>query len=228
MSRFHQLIREEAWYACDLDGTLAESDGSTDTIGEPLKPMVDFVRAKLAEGKRVKIFTARVWAPPWPVGGLGSVDSKLASAIRDQHERVTEQREMIETWCAEVLGQVLPITCEKNLDMIESWDDRARQVVANVGVFHRDLQVALEDLHNTEAIRLFDERHGIEGDAGAAFEPERLSGIPLESQCCVGVSHIAGAPPVFHVTPREGRCLAASVLRECAAADARIAALSKK
>ena len=50
------------WYGFDLDGTLAKYDGwkGIEHIGEPVKPMVDLIKRMHAEGKVVKILTARV------------------------------------------------------------------------------------------------------------------------------------------------------------------------
>ena len=52
----------KGWYGFDLDGTLAKYDKweGIDHIGEPVKPMVDLIKRMHAEGKVVKILTARV------------------------------------------------------------------------------------------------------------------------------------------------------------------------
>ncbi len=50
------------WYGVDLDGTLAHYDGwmGPTEIGPPISKMVHRVRRWLAEGRDVRIFTARV------------------------------------------------------------------------------------------------------------------------------------------------------------------------
>lgn len=102
------------WIGVDLDGTLAHYDhwNGIDHIGAPIPLMVERVKTWLAEGKTVKIFTARVAAE-------GLEKGFAIAAIQD--------------WCQEHLGQVLEITNVKDFAMIECWDDRAVQVVPNTG-----------------------------------------------------------------------------------------------
>lgn len=102
------------WIGVDLDGTLAEYHGwvGPQHIGRPVKRMARRVREWLAEGKRVKILTAR------------------ATPGRPEYDEVIEA---IEKWCLRHLGQVLEITNEKDFGMTELWDDRAVQVVPNTG-----------------------------------------------------------------------------------------------
>lgn len=102
------------WIAVDLDGTLA-MDGpwqGFDHIGAPIPAMVERVRAWLAEGLVVKIFTARF------------------AAHGIENDVVTP----IEKWCLAHIGQVLPITNAKDGAMIALWDDRAVQVIQNTGI----------------------------------------------------------------------------------------------
>lgn len=61
-------------------------------------------------GRDVRIFTARV--------------SGCDRAEVERH---------INRWCWKYLGQPLPITCTKDFNMIELWDDRCVQVVPNSG-----------------------------------------------------------------------------------------------
>lgn len=101
------------WIGVDLDGTLAQYQGWVGgAIGEPIPAMVDRVKAWLAEGKHVRIFTARVSVP----------------------EQRDEQFGRIGVWCLEHLGVILPVTCEKDIHMIELWDDRCVRVRRNQGV----------------------------------------------------------------------------------------------
>lgn len=104
------------WIGVDLDGTLAKYDGwkGPEHIGEPIPLMVERVKAWLAEGKDVRIFTARVCSSQ-PAGM-----ANLAMGA-------------IQVWCKRHVGRPLAITSEKDWSMIELWDDRCVQVVPNTG-----------------------------------------------------------------------------------------------
>jgi hypothetical protein len=106
-----------AWHGVDLDGTLAEYGEwrGIDNIGAPVPAMVHRVQEWLREGEEVRIFTARV------------------SPTAEDREQ-TAVRQYIEAWCLEHIGQVLPITHEKDYGMIDLWDDRAVQVEPNTGI----------------------------------------------------------------------------------------------
>lgn len=95
------------WIGVDLDGTLAHYDRwrGPNSIGEPVKRMRRRVVRWLAEGRRVKIMTAR--------------DPQSYPAIR--------------LWCRRNLGRELEITNQKDFGMLELWDDRAVQVEPNTG-----------------------------------------------------------------------------------------------
>ena len=110
-------MRSNAWIGVDLDSTLAHYDTwRTDgSVGEPIWPMVERVKNWLSEGKRVKIFTARVSYHPL-----------------QRHTR-EEMIEIIQDWCEEHIGERLEVTNEKDYLMAELWDDRAVQVEPNVG-----------------------------------------------------------------------------------------------
>lgn len=104
------------WIGVDLDGTLAEYHGwDGGGIGVPVPAMVERVRTWLAEGKDVRIFTARVCWRKRP--------AELAAHVFE-----------IQDWCREHLGQVLPITAQKDFDMVELWDDRCVQIIPNTGL----------------------------------------------------------------------------------------------
>lgn len=106
------------WMGVDLDGTLAEYTGwvGPTSIGKPIPAMVARVKQWLAEGKTVKIFTARVFA-----GG------------RVTEQELIEVRSAIDEWCLTYIGRPLEITCVKDFGMIELWDDRSVQVIPNTG-----------------------------------------------------------------------------------------------
>lgn len=108
-----------SWTAVDLDGTLAFYDHwrGKDHIGAPIPRMVERVKGWLADGRDVRIFTARI-AP----ASLAVNDDTLDSVLLP-----------IALWCMEHLGQVLTVTCEKDLGMVELYDDRCVQVETNTG-----------------------------------------------------------------------------------------------
>src|SRR5277367_5664291 len=117
------------WIGVDLDGTLAHDLGNKreskglEEIGSPIKPMLNRLRKWIAEGKTVKIFTARASSP--------------------------RQVVMIKKWLASYGLPDLEVTNVKDLRMIELWDDRCVQVMTNSGepinrnaAFSRDQQMA--------------------------------------------------------------------------------------
>lgn len=114
------MKNESGWIGVDLDATLANYAGwqGTDHIGAPIAPMIERVKAWLAAGKTVKIFTARVHGHGMALIGDGVADVKTP----------------IEQWCLKHIGQVLEITNCKDFGMIELWDDRCIQVEANTGI----------------------------------------------------------------------------------------------
>lgn len=103
---------DDSWRGVDLDGTLAhyeEFEGPT-VIGKPVPKMVRRIKRWLSNGENVKILTARV-----------------------SGENAAAARKAVERWCEKHIGQALPVTCKKDHNMTELWDDRAVQVVPNSG-----------------------------------------------------------------------------------------------
>jgi hypothetical protein len=117
------------WIGVDLDGTLAQYErGDIDKygvayVGPPIQKMLARVKQWVADGKRVKIMTARAGIP-------AELDG---SERRRREEEQLLVRPAIERWCLEHVGQVLEITCVKDFGMIELWDDRAVQIISNTG-----------------------------------------------------------------------------------------------
>ena len=74
--------------------------------------MVLIAKQYHAQGKKIKIFTARV---------------------ADDEDR-NEAKKYIEKWCKEHLGFVPEITCEKDALMETCFDDRSMQVFPNTGM----------------------------------------------------------------------------------------------
>jgi hypothetical protein len=101
----------DPWIGVDLDGTLAEHLPEFDIskIGPPIPAMVNTVKSYLANGKKVKIFTAR------------------ASLIfdLDWDEYNAQVKEPIDEWCRIHIGEALPITCSKDFYTIGIVDDIA-------------------------------------------------------------------------------------------------------
>lgn len=131
-----------AWIGVDLDGTLAMYDGyrGLNGIGAPIPSMVKRVKDWLAGGARVKIMTARVSQSIW----------------RQRNEDVFRTVLAIQDWCEEHIGVRLEVTCIKDYEMTELWDDRAVQVVANTGETLADRNHALT-LENARLKKAFDE-----------------------------------------------------------------------
>jgi hypothetical protein len=125
------------WIGVDLDGTLAEYAGwqGPEHIGAPVPAMVERVKRWLAEGREVRIFTARVW--PFTNVLYPNAPSPAPTMIPAPHDERTEQAFSaacsIAAWCHIHLGRLLPITCAKDYGMVELYDDRAVQVRMNTG-----------------------------------------------------------------------------------------------
>lgn len=155
-------VEGKGWYGFDLDGTLAKYDKweGIDHIGEPVKPMVDLMKKMHAEGKIVKILTARV-APranvetkpnPYfnelPDGFKLDVPHVLGEEARfwcqnRYHEGEWDAKMFIVDWCANHLGFIPEITHEKDHLMLMLFDDRVKQVVSNQGLLVEDLYIDL-------------------------------------------------------------------------------------
>ena len=111
----------QGWIGVDLDGTLMVWTGNGTTMGPPIAPMVRRVKAWLAKGQEVRIFTARVSVP----------DLEFREAVRS----------VIEDWSFEQFGQKLRVTCEKDTSCIEYWDDKAIRVIKNTGLSEREYKM---------------------------------------------------------------------------------------
>lgn len=115
------------WIGVDLDGTLAFYDHwrGPDHIGEPIPAMLARVKGWLAEGRDVRIFTARVDG--------GTVALSMGNSDGEQCRDIERVADFIRAWCRKHVGCELPITCQKDYGMIELWDDRCVQVIPNTG-----------------------------------------------------------------------------------------------
>jgi hypothetical protein len=115
------------WIAVDFDGTLATYEG-----WEPVPRMVNRVKAWLADGKDVRIFTARV--------------------SHDDADRNLAYENKIRLWCDSHIGRQLPVTCRKDGECTQIWDDKAVRVIRNTGYsedeMHR-LKMKVRRVRNT-------------------------------------------------------------------------------
>ena len=102
--------QDAAWIGIDLDGTLARYDGwaGENHIGEPVPLMMAFVKNLIAEGRTVKIFTARAADP--------------------------EKIKPVELWLEENGLGGIEVTNVKDHNMTMLYDDRAAKVIPNTGV----------------------------------------------------------------------------------------------
>lgn len=115
---------KRGWYGVDLDGTLAEYDGwqGIEHIGAPVPLMMDRVRVMLAEGKEVRIMTAR---------SFRLLDNKPGTP---GHEEGREAVRHIQDWLESHRLPRLHVTCVKDFGMIELFDDRCVQIIPNTGI----------------------------------------------------------------------------------------------
>jgi hypothetical protein len=140
--------QDNAVEAYDFDASLATYDGwkGADIVGEPIENSVRRIKKWLKDGKKVVIFTARVWP-------LGTTDEKPAPKKSDFDdpekylralynwrrdcgdcmESARTSKKAIEDWCKKHLGQILPVTCVKTPQMVRIWDDRAVELHPNTG-----------------------------------------------------------------------------------------------
>lgn len=102
-------MRRKPFVGIDFDKTLATHRQGQESLGRPIKPMVQRVKKMLDEGKRVKIFTARPKA----------------------------KHPAIKAWTREHLGKALDVTSKKQHNMTRFYDDRAVHVKPNKGTIKK-------------------------------------------------------------------------------------------
>lgn len=162
-------MRDRGWVGFDLDGTLAKYDHwlGCEHVGDPILPMVERVKAKIAEGYEVRIVTARASAWEFEAIRNGDIeDVRYADNLRELSQitktslyplnyrlRHSEMQEMlykrdilpIVQWCEKHIGQKLRVTAFKDYRMVALYDDRCVQVVPNTGELVQDLGKKKED-----------------------------------------------------------------------------------
>ena len=121
----------------DMDGTMFEYWGWTkwNSFGKPIPAMVERVLGWIAEGKDVRIFTARMPLPQ---------DEMVEQTCYKTGEKFNGvmMKKAIADHCEASFGHRLRAQCYKDLHTIEIWDDRAVGVVANTGQTLGDAAVA--------------------------------------------------------------------------------------
>jgi hypothetical protein len=127
----------KGWIGVGLDGTLVEYNGwkGATYIGAPIKAMVERVKKWLAEGKEVRIFTARIYYPDYFEPTDANAERYLE--MMDRRHNAAKAQIAIERFCLEHFGRKLEVTCTKNYGMAELWDDGAVQFMPNTGM-HAD------------------------------------------------------------------------------------------
>lgn len=140
-------MSKSGWIAMDLDGTLVKYDAwvSAGHIGEPVVPMVKRVQDFLAEGREVRVFTARCWplVLPLDVPQREAIEKQFAQsqlevvqAFDASPERIADALtavKAIHEWTEQVFGKPLVVTCVKDYFMYQLFDDRAVSVQKNTG-----------------------------------------------------------------------------------------------
>ncbi len=134
-------MSKHGWIGVDLDATLATYDKwiGIEHIGDPVPAMLKRVKRWLAEGRDVRILTARV--------SHGYADRDTAARY-------------IQDWTERHLGVRLPVTCEKDMAMLELWDDRAVTVEANTGRQLAPSSRGLEEQYTSEIGYLIEDTGG--------------------------------------------------------------------
>lgn len=130
------------WIGVGFDGSLARYERKkyrAKTIGEPVPRMVKRIKNWLDEGKEVRVFTSRCY-PFTNVNKDADLLAMLASAqkagpmVIEEAKEACEEIASIREFCHNNVGEILTITCVKDKDMIELWDDKTVQIEHNTGI----------------------------------------------------------------------------------------------
>lgn len=160
--RILRLATQGGWIGVDLDGTMFTYDTwiGWNQFGQPIEPMVARVRAWTAAHVEVRIFTARV-SYPLATQSRCRVTGQMFDGymMRNEIQNLLERHGLPR----------LEVTCVKDVDMIELWDDRAVQVVPNTG-------------------RTLAEEHAAELSAlrGKSFQEDRSAVDDFDPDCIPG------------------------------------------
>jgi hypothetical protein len=124
----------------DLDGTTFVYDGWTKwcDFGPPIPAMVERIRAWSAAGVRVRAITARIGLPvrqdPYTKNPIYSLSRVNACKMTGERFSDHDMHVAIMRHCGVHQVPIQGAQCYKDYNMIELWDDRAVQVVANTGL----------------------------------------------------------------------------------------------
>lgn len=98
-----------SWVGFDFDGTVSRlSDGL------PVSSIVEKIKHFRSQGVEVRICTARISSKQTP-------------------EHIVNHTKYIQDWCKVYIGEVLPVTAEKDYEMVILYDDRAIAVKTDAG-----------------------------------------------------------------------------------------------
>ena len=112
------------WVGVDFDGTLVTN--AYPGVGQPVRPMVEFVRQMILSNVDVRIFTNRA----------------------DREEDCVPVRD----FCHHQFGKALPIAREKDRDCVGIYDDIAFHVERDQGWVCRRSVARVEEVHQLRAI----------------------------------------------------------------------------
>lgn len=98
------------WVGFDFDGTICKDEYPND--GQPIESLIKIVRHLLANEVEVRIVTARAnpSSPNW-----------------------WQHIQRVKAWCLKNIGTDLIVTCEKDMNMVLLFDDRAVAVETDTG-----------------------------------------------------------------------------------------------
>lgn len=135
----------DPWYGVDLDGTLAHYGDKAlpwNVVGPPIPRMVQRVKEWIALDKTVRIVTARVFPyihdipgalVTWP-SGQEVEEMSQRCLVTGERFTIRQMLQVIRDYTEEHVGKALEATCAKDYRMLQLWDDRAIQVIANTGM----------------------------------------------------------------------------------------------
>lgn len=116
----HHHDMNSRWIGVDFDGTISRDRdfrSSPYELGEPIPSMINRIKGWIAEGYTVKLLTARMN----PVSHTG--------ITRD----IVKMEALLKQWCLKHIGTELECVMAKDGLMEVLWDDRAIQVVRDIG-----------------------------------------------------------------------------------------------
>jgi hypothetical protein len=132
-----ERLKHTGWIGVDLDGTCFVYDKwvGWNVFGAPIPAMINRIRAWRAEGREVKMVTARVGLPIFKNAGEDVYSTMKSSTCRVTRTMFSDVMmiQAIQDLLEKHVGERLPVQCYKDVHMIELWDDRAVQVVPNTG-----------------------------------------------------------------------------------------------